>query len=147
MFVEGVSPRWGTADSELPGHPCSGAYTLSRRTENHYYFLLSWLNIYKLHGLITRRQHEDFYGVAPLCGNLIRHQNKDPCPPQAYLWGAGPPGPPSPSSLSVPCDAFCLAKGVPACGHTDACATRVRHCLPSHAFLLPDAGNQCPSSG
>lgn len=51
MFVEGVSPRWGTADSELPGHSCSGAYTSSRGTENLEDFLLSWLNICKLNGL------------------------------------------------------------------------------------------------
>lgn len=88
---------------------------------------------------MRRQKHEDFYGVTPSCGNLIRHQNKDPCPPQAYSWGAGPPGPPSPCSLSVPCDALSLAKGVPACGHADECTThvyQVSHLMPSFFLML-----------
>lgn len=73
VFVGGRSPPWGTADSG-PLNLLNGP---NKRCE----------------------EHEDFGGVAPLCGNPIHHESKDPSPPKACSQGAGHLAARRPSSL------------------------------------------------
>lgn len=105
------------------------------RTESHYFFFsLSRLNVKWAY----YQKHEDFC-VAPSCGNLTHHQNKAPPPLQTCSQGAGPPGPTSPSSLSVHVMLPVLLKELqPAAPHRHILSLCTAFCclMPSFPLML-----------